>query len=542
MNNILRISIPYLFALECFTDMLPTDQAEVLWKQVSFLDDPNELALRGSSSAAPSSSASAATGEIPNASEQNKARPTKDIDGPDVFSLFGWTEPDPSNPAKPDYWKAWVAAHRPLTLKSARGPSVPGGEPPTSHSAMKECGRDSECSSELLAGSSRETDPMTWQRLIILEFELEHDELNPIYGYGETEPGTDGSRTSLRSGGSQLHRGDSSGSGQPSGSTQSSGNTTTPTGIPASDDPSPSIDNLPPPTPLTNAALHALEERTAAESSGRQFHVAFPPTELEQEAMEPGQESPDITTPDESGVGASQTSSHHLDGDGNWYPSIDDIHDSTVSRSRPIKALERMRMLARGFGARASPPFRRLTMGERGSSSRGSGSGRRAGGSASPANAPGTSSPSAGSQSQSQSRSSRHRAPHPGPLLPGSSGVGTMDVFAVLAEVIQQLSIPTDLETFLTTTVGVIKDITQFHRVLIYQFDDAWNGQVGISSLPSANRLHFAIQVVAELVDWSASHDLFKGMHFPATDIPPQVSPERRLTSPPLTKYHLPGS
>lgn len=41
---------------------------------------------------------------------------------------------------------------------------------------------------------------------------------------------------------------------------------------------------------------------------------------------------------------------------------------------------------------------------------------------------------------------------------------------------------------------------------MIYQFDDAWNGQV-----------------VTELVDYRATKDLYKGLHFPASDIPVQA-------------------
>ncbi|GAV99891.1 phytochrome-like protein [Lentinula edodes] len=70
----------------------------------------------------------------------------------------------------------------------------------------------------------------------------------------------------------------------------------------------------------------------------------------------------------------------------------------------------------------------------------------------------------------------------------------------------EQLGDAPDLDTFLKVTVGVIKDLTQFHRVLVYQFDEVWNGQV-----------------VAELVDWSMTHDLYKGLHFPAGDIPAQA-------------------
>ena len=81
-----------------------------------------------------------------------------------------------------------------------------------------------------------------------------------------------------------------------------------------------------------------------------------------------------------------------------------------------------------------------------------------------------------------------------------------MDVFAVLAQINDQLGAAPDLETFLKVVVGVIKDLTQFHRCLVYSFDAQWNGQV-----------------VAELVDWSKTHDLYKGLMFPMTDIPAQA-------------------
>ena len=82
-----------------------------------------------------------------------------------------------------------------------------------------------------------------------------------------------------------------------------------------------------------------------------------------------------------------------------------------------------------------------------------------------------------------------------------------MDVFAVMAQINEQFGSATDLESFLKVAVGVLKDLTQFHRVLVYKFDEMWNGKV-----------------VAELVDWDKTHDLYKGLHFPATDIPAQVS------------------
>jgi light-regulated signal transduction histidine kinase (bacteriophytochrome) len=92
------------------------------------------------------------------------------------------------------------------------------------------------------------------------------------------------------------------------------------------------------------------------------------------------------------------------------------------------------------------------------------------------------------------------------PTREPGTGVGMMDVFAVMAQINEQIGAAPDLDTFLKIVVGVIRDLTQFHRVMIYQFDEVWNGQV-----------------VSELVDWSQSHDLFRGLHFPASDIPPQV-------------------
>ncbi|KAF5380673.1 hypothetical protein D9757_007064 [Collybiopsis confluens] len=173
------------------------------------------------------------------------------------------------------------------------------------------------------------------------------------------------------------------------------------------------------------------------------------------------------------------SSVHGMDGDHDWCPSTEDILESTTTRSRPLLALERLRRMARmpggspqsnsptspGFGGftRARRVIRRSTLGP-------DASGRRPG----------------------------------APAAPG--GVSLMDVFSLTAQINEQLGDAPDLETFLKVVVGVIKDITQFHRVLVYQFDEAWNGQV-----------------VAELVDWSMTHDLYKGLHFPAGDIPAQA-------------------
>jgi light-regulated signal transduction histidine kinase (bacteriophytochrome) len=81
-----------------------------------------------------------------------------------------------------------------------------------------------------------------------------------------------------------------------------------------------------------------------------------------------------------------------------------------------------------------------------------------------------------------------------------------MDVFAILGQINDQLGSAPDLETFLKIVVGVVQDVCRFHRVLLYQFDEAYNGQV-----------------VAELVEWGKTTDLYKGLMFPAADIPAQA-------------------
>jgi len=81
-----------------------------------------------------------------------------------------------------------------------------------------------------------------------------------------------------------------------------------------------------------------------------------------------------------------------------------------------------------------------------------------------------------------------------------------MEVFNIMSQVQEQLANAPTLQVFLKVLIGVVKELTGFHRVMIYQFDQAWNGRV-----------------VAELVDPRATKDLFKGLNFPASDIPKQA-------------------
>jgi light-regulated signal transduction histidine kinase (bacteriophytochrome)/CheY-like chemotaxis protein len=81
-----------------------------------------------------------------------------------------------------------------------------------------------------------------------------------------------------------------------------------------------------------------------------------------------------------------------------------------------------------------------------------------------------------------------------------------MEVFNIMSQVQEQLSSAPTLAIFLKVLIGIVKELTGFHRVMIYQFDQAWNGRV-----------------VAELVDPRATKDLYKGLNFPASDIPKQA-------------------
>lgn len=155
-----------------------------------------------------------------------------------------------------------------------------------------------------------------------------------------------------------------------------------------------------------------------------------------------------------------------LTGDSEWLPTAQQILESTTSHSKPIPALERLRKWGKSSAVSAPAESANLSVRARRAAAR-----ERAGGN-----------PNA------------------------SSNVGMMDVFAVMTQINEQLDAAPDLGSFLKVVAGVIKDLSQFHRVLVYQFDDMWNGQV-----------------VAELVDWNQTHDLFQGLHFPASDIPAQA-------------------
>jgi hypothetical protein len=91
-------------------------------------------------------------------------------------------------------------------------------------------------------------------------------------------------------------------------------------------------------------------------------------------------------------------------------------------------------------------------------------------------------------------------------LRKSKGGGDILKLFSLLGQINTELTKTQDLQASLEIAVGVVAEVTGFHRVMIYQFDDSWNGQV-----------------VAELVDYKQTRDLYRGLHFPASDIPTQA-------------------
>ncbi|KAG7088619.1 hypothetical protein E1B28_012592 [Marasmius oreades] len=422
-TELLGLSPQYLFSLECFTDTLLDSQAALLWDNIQFLSDPNS-----SPHSIPPSTLS-----VEDDCEQ---------DAPHVFLLSGYGAPGTGLPNETTAemhapqgpqsdrrkWTCWVAIHRPQ-------PSPYRSEAPiTSHNGV-----------------------------IIMEFELEVDMLNPLYP-------PPGSRIFAQS---KFSPSRTSGVSSPSSSTENHSD-----GASSSSDSASGSENG------TGGNVTDASERTSATSlntspspSSMGTSRPIPKSDVSPSLMSQSQ-STDTITPD-GALGPLYPHSDPiqksplatgLDGNEDWTPSTEEILESTTSRSKPLLALERLRRLSKMPGPIDS-------------------------------NSPGYGqSPLRTRRAQRRSQLCRDAQAQP------AGAVGMMDVFAVMAQINEQLGTAPDLDTFLKIVVGLIKDLTQFHRVLAYQFDEAWNGQV-----------------VAELVDWSQTHDLYMGLHFPAGDIPAQA-------------------
>ncbi|EJD54682.1 hypothetical protein AURDEDRAFT_79671 [Auricularia subglabra TFB-10046 SS5] len=159
-------------------------------------------------------------------------------------------------------------------------------------------------------------------------------------------------------------------------------------------------------------------------------------------------------------------------------PSVDDIRQSTTMFSSPIREIERLRAASGGqqirFNYTAGAPSWPLHAG-----------------------VPTPDPQSATGGSRRDFRQS---------LKTKSPRDTSVDMISVMNRCNDQLTAALDLESLLNIVVGLVKYLTGFHRVLVYQFDDEWNGQT-----------------VAEFVDRTKSKDIFRGLHFPASDIPKQA-------------------
>ncbi|KZT12155.1 uncharacterized protein LAESUDRAFT_720129 [Laetiporus sulphureus 93-53] len=353
-TELLGLSPQFLFSLECFTDTLPDQQSDVLFDNIQYLSDTS-------------------------------LSPEEQAENLHVFMLNGWGEPGTAledgmstDPQQRRSWSCWCAAHRPQMNAPANFDA--NGESSVAH-----------------------------HNLIVLEFELERDALNPLY-----PPATGGEGT--------FQSGISS------------------------------------PSDGSNAGTHS-SGRTLVSTSSSEDRI-ITPDDLIPSRIPSSDPSVSSSYPGVSPTPSQETSAYGFSGAAAWMPSPEDIFESTTSRAKPLLALERLRRTRRNISSSDSPI------------SEGQGSFRRG--------------------------ASRRRR--------GTGAVGMMDIFAVMAQINEQLGSAPDLDTFLKVVAGVIKDLTQFHRVLVYQFDELWNGRV-----------------VAELLDWSQTHELYRGLHFPASDIPAQA-------------------
>jgi light-regulated signal transduction histidine kinase (bacteriophytochrome) len=86
---------------------------------------------------------------------------------------------------------------------------------------------------------------------------------------------------------------------------------------------------------------------------------------------------------------------------------------------------------------------------------------------------------------------------------PNMQGSGLV---AAIAHIQNKLSSAKSIEELADGLVHSVQDLTKFHRIMVYRFDEVFNGAV-----------------IAETIDPRASGDSYKGLRFPASDIPAQA-------------------
>ncbi|TIB58847.1 hypothetical protein E3P78_03787 [Wallemia ichthyophaga] len=166
---------------------------------------------------------------------------------------------------------------------------------------------------------------------------------------------------------------------------------------------------------------------------------------------------------------------------GNDDVSIEDIRRSTTPYHRPLKTLARIRKAERTHETRQRVATLLENANQANEDEEAAEKRRKA-------------------HRRAQARSKVQRSMN----MPGS--LSSLDIVGLLGEINEQLSSVDDVQQLFDVTVGMVKDLTQFHRIMLYQFDPEYNGKV-----------------VAELVDWQRMKDLYHGLNFPSSDIPAQA-------------------
>ncbi|KAH6645722.1 GAF domain-like protein [Truncatella angustata] len=83
---------------------------------------------------------------------------------------------------------------------------------------------------------------------------------------------------------------------------------------------------------------------------------------------------------------------------------------------------------------------------------------------------------------------------------------GPMQIVDIMSQAQERLTSAPDLDKSLEVLVRIIKELTGFHRIMIHRFDSSYNGKV-----------------ISELVDSAKTQHSYRGLHFPASDIPRQA-------------------
>ncbi|TIC09268.1 hypothetical protein E3Q15_03596 [Wallemia mellicola] len=161
------------------------------------------------------------------------------------------------------------------------------------------------------------------------------------------------------------------------------------------------------------------------------------------------------------------------------FATLHEIRRSTISKSRPLRVLQRSARTQKAFDTKLQEERNKLeNSGELES----------------------TLKKEELNRNHLQAKIRRH--------INNPDGISSLDVITLCQDIDAQLSEAAEksVEDLYDVIVGIAKDITNFDRALLYKFDDEANGVV-----------------VSELMDWQRCKEIFHGLHFPASDIPAQA-------------------